>query len=796
MKQINLARAVALAVAAGLAKSVMAAQPQAAAGVAEAGAMANPGAVYELPTIDVVSTAPLPGIGVPLNQVPSNVQTLGNRDLDGRGYDNLSDALNGGLGSVTVNDTQSNPYQLDVNVRGFKASPNLGTPQGLSVFVDGVRVNETFGDVVNWDLIPQNAIANITLMPGANPQFGLNTLGGALSVITKSGFQFPGTQVSVDTGSARRRQFQLESGGHGDSVDYFVAANLYRDSGWADSNPSSVKQLFAKTGYQDDDTDVDLSLTLVDNTLNGNQTLPLSFLDNLHQIYTGPDYSENKLTQVNLKGSQFFGKDVLLSGGVYYRRVVTSIFNSNTNGNYGDPAQVDLNGLPCAGQTPFLPDCPNAQNVTDSIRQNTVGVSTQLADTARWWGHDNSITVGFSFDRGRTDFSQGNQSALAAADRTTLSTAPIVAQVGVNGGTDYTGLYVMDTFTAREDLALTVSGRYNRARVNTQYSYYNPANFSIPPEGGDYTYTRFNPSVGLNFNPGKTLSTYVSYTEGMRAPTPIELTCASPTDPCALPVSFSTDPYLKMVVSRTLELGARGEWPGLVSWSAAVFQTRLQDDIQFIASSSTQGYFSNVGDTQRRGLELGLARRTGHWDLGAHYTLLDATFQSPLAVLSNSSAADPVSGLLIVPRGAQLPGLPRHVLKLQAHYAEGVQWSIGGNLLTQTSTYAFGDTANNDVNGKVPGYAVVNLDAHYALQPQLELSLVVHNLFNRVYSSVGLLAVNQFNQPGHTFDVTGQGQTEQFRSIGAPRLGFVSLTWWFDKPAQPGARVGQGTDRD
>ncbi len=758
----------------------------------EAGALANPGAVYELPAIDVVSTLPLPGVGIPLDRVPSNVQTLSNRDLAGRGFDNLSEALNGALGSVNINDTQGNPYQIDVNVRGFKASPNLGTPQGLSVFVDGVRVNETFGDVVNWDLIPQNAIANVTLLPGANPQFGLNTLGGALSVVTKSGFQFPGTQVTVDGGSARRRQFALESGGHGDSVDYFVAANLYRDAGWADSNPSSVKQLFAKTGYQDDDTDVDLSLTLADNTLNGNQTLPLSFFDNLHQIYTGPDFAENKLTLLNLKGSQFFGKDLLLSGGLYYRHVVTTVFNSNANGNYG--TALDANGNPCAGQTPFLPDCPNAQNIYNTIDQKTVGLALQLSDTTKVWGRENTASVGLSYDRGRTGFQQSQQDALAAADRTTLSTQPIVPQVGVNGGTDYSGLYASDTFSARDDLAVTVSGRYNRARVNTQYGYYNPNNYATPPEGGDYTYTRFNPAVGLNFNPSKHFSTYASYTEGMRAPTPVELTCASPVDACALPVAFSTDPYLKMVVSRTLELGARGDWPGVFSWSAAVFQTRLQDDILFVATSPVQGYFSNVGDTRHRGLELGVARRGGHWDLGAHYTLLDARFETPFSVLSSSSAADPNTGLLAVPAGSQLPGLPRHLLKLQAHYTEGEQWSLGGSLQAQTSTYAFGDTANNDVNGKVPGYAVFNLDARCRLAPQLEVSLNIHNLFNRVYSTLGALAVNQFNQPGHTFDVTGQGQAEQFRSIGAPRLGYVSLTYWFDKPS--GRASASGGDRD
>lgn len=83
--------------------------------------------------------------------------------------------------------TQGNPFQPDLNFRGFTASPLLGTPQGLSVYMDGVRLNQPFGDVVSWDLIPRSVIGSIALMPGSNALFGLNTLGGALAIQTKDG---------------------------------------------------------------------------------------------------------------------------------------------------------------------------------------------------------------------------------------------------------------------------------------------------------------------------------------------------------------------------------------------------------------------------------------------------------------------------------------------------------------------------------------------------------------------------------------------------------------------------------
>jgi outer membrane receptor for ferrienterochelin and colicin len=165
------------------------------------GAEENPATALEAPTVEIIGTTPLPGIGVPINQVPANVQAATGAEIQKQKTLDLSEFLDNNLGSVTLNHGQNNPFQPDVNFRGLSASPLLGTPQGLSVFMDGVRINEPFGDVVNWDLVPQNAISTITLIPGSNPVFGLNTLGAALSVNTKSGFQYPGASASIYGGS-------------------------------------------------------------------------------------------------------------------------------------------------------------------------------------------------------------------------------------------------------------------------------------------------------------------------------------------------------------------------------------------------------------------------------------------------------------------------------------------------------------------------------------------------------------------------------------------------------------------
>lgn len=201
----------------------------------------------ELGQVEVVGATPLSALGMPIHQFPANVQLIQGEALQHQQSLGVADYLQQNLAGVNMNEAQNNPYQPDVNFRGFTASPLLGTPQGLSVYQDGVRINEPFGDTVNWDLIPQNAIAGITVMPGSNPLFGLNTLGGALAVQTKSGDHFQGGGIQAYGGSFGRWAVEGEYGGKLDNgVNYFFAGNQFKEQGWRDGSPSEVLQGFGK----------------------------------------------------------------------------------------------------------------------------------------------------------------------------------------------------------------------------------------------------------------------------------------------------------------------------------------------------------------------------------------------------------------------------------------------------------------------------------------------------------------------------------------------------------------------
>ena len=732
----------------------------------------NPAEVFELPTVQVIGTTPLPGLGTDLKDVPANVQTFGRRDFDRQRPLELTDFLGANANSVGISAAQGNAYQQDINFRGFTASPLLGAPQGLSVFQDGVRINEAFGDVVNWDLVPQSAISSVQLIPGSNPVFGLNTLGGALAIYTRSGAQYPGGAIELSGGSFGRKTAEIEYGGQRDHFDYYGTANFSDERGWAEHNPSRIKQFFGKLGYQDDVTDFDVTLTLADNKLQGTQTLPEAWHDTPTQAYTFPDTNQNRLVFVTAKGSRFLSDTVLVGGNAYYRHYKNDNVSSNVNADYGsiDP----VTGMPQTNEA------TNDQSVVD---QTSWGLGLQLTFVGPLAGRRNQLIVGASGDFGNTGFTQQSQTATFTADRDTIATGPYLPVTDVGTTNRYLGAFFSDTLALADPWTLTVAGRYNYARIVIT-----DRSGDDPGLDGAYSFVRFNPAVGINFNPSPAFTGYAGYNQGMRAPTPIELTCASAAAPCKLPNIFLADPPLQKIVSQTFEAGGRGtirpaSGPTL-QWAAAVYRTNLDNDIEFVASgagAANVGYFQNVGPTRRQGVELMGALRWETVTLALRYNHIDATFRSSfLAASPNNSTAD-ANGAIAVNSGDRIPGIPADSAKLRFDWDVDDRWSVGATVVYAASQYAHGDENNQDSHGRVPGYAVANLDAQFRPTGDLLLFATITNLFDREYQNFGLLGANAFTGPDRSFGpaLGIPAQSEQFRGLGAPRGFWVGLRYTF-----------------
>ncbi|MBV8271140.1 MAG: TonB-dependent receptor [Cupriavidus sp.] len=722
----------------------------------------NDDAPITLATVTVVGTTPLLGIGTPLPQVSANVQTLRGSDLLRQHRTVLTDDFEKNLPSVDINEVQGNPYQTDLHYRGFTASPVLGTPQGLSVFVDGVRANEAFGDVVNWDLIPRMAIDTIQVIPGSNPTYGLNTLGGAITIATKNGKQNPGGSAEVAGGSWGRKMVQAEQGGTiGANLDYYVAATALNDNGWANYNASRVRQAFGKLRYTGADTTLSLAMGGADNTLQGSQTIPRSFLDNRAQAYTFPDQNKNSTVYVTLSGDHFFNDALQLSGNVYYRHFRNTNLSSNVNNDFGS---VDANGNV---------DLVQSANTQSVIATDSYGASVQLTRLGTVAGMENQLVVGAAADLANSGFTQSSQDAFFNDARASIGLGGFTQTTNASTRNANLGIYLSDTLSLSKQWTLTLSGRYNWARAVI-----NDESGAQPLLDGNHTFSRFNPAVGINWNPTPNLTAYATYNEGMRAPTAIELACADPAAPCSLPNNFIADPPLKPVISRTLEVGMRGRVGEATTWSAAAYRTTLEDDIQFVSAgaASTLGFFQNVGRTQRQGFELAGHTLIGRFGIGASYSYVNATYRSAWTEHSPSNSSADANGNINVKPGDHIPGIPESTIKLRVDYSATAKWKIGTNLIWRGSIYARGDENNSDQNGKLSGYFLADLDTTYQVTKQLQIFATVTNLFNRRYQSFGVLGSNAFTGPNHTFNGANP-VNEQFVAPGAPRSFWIGLRY-------------------
>jgi len=286
----------------------------------------------------------------------------------------------------------------------------------------------------------------------------------------------------------------------------------------------------------------------------------------------------------------------------------------------------------------------------------------------------------------------------------------------------------------------------------------------------------------------------MNYNEASRAPTVIELGCSNPDRPCGLPNDFASDPDLQQVVARTFEIGLRGNLANeRLRWSADVFRTVNADDIQFIATTTNSGYFANVGNTRRQGIDVAFGGKQGalHWNLS--YSLVDATFQSDFRVSAESNSTADANGDILVRSGDRIPLIPRHTGKLTVDYQFTPKLNIGGNVVVTSGSYLHGDENNaNQAGGtngegkyimgagRIGGYAVVSLQGTYHLSQRLDVFARCANLLNREYATAGFLTTSTFNPNGtYRFD-PAEWTNENAVSPGAPFAVWAGMRLTFD----------------
>ena len=700
----------------------------------------------------------------------------------------LGDFMRRELGSVFVNEAQGNPLQPDVQYRGFVGSPLLGLPQGIAVYQDAMRVNEPFGDTVNWALIPKSAIDRVLLLPGGNPLFGLNALGGAVAVRTKDGFGHPGAEATLSGGDFGRRSLTGEVGGaFGAGGGYFATAAALTEDGWRDYSPTDAKQAFAKLSWRWGTASMDASITGVQTDLVGNGAAPEALLAARRSaIFTRPDRTQNDLAALNVRGEGELGR-LALRGAAYWRRSDIATYNGDDSDfeacphdaallcldeddDQADREDEDNDGaeaspaLDAAGRPiPALPALVGATVNRTRTEQEGAGFNAQAERQATLGAASHRLAVGVAYHRASSVFRASTELGRLDATRQAIAGGVFLgnAFTHVDADTASAAIYVSDSLRIGERLRLTAALRYGRAKV--------ALGDRLGTElDGSHRFQRVNPALGATVTPTPRLAIYAAYGETNRAPSPVELTCADPEAPCRLPNAFVADPPLEQVVARTVEAGLRGR-EGAIAWRLGAFDVRSEDDILFISAGAftNQGYFDNVGRTRRRGLELSLTSQPAaarlRWFL--HYTWLRATFEDPFAV---PAAHHPLAtdGELAVAVGKRLPLVPARLLKAGAAVRLHPRLTAKATVLAASAQRLRGDEAN--LAPPLPGYSVLNLRLDLQLTRRVSAFAEVDNVRGERYATFGVF--------GDAQDVLGEALAgRRFVTPAAPTGAWVGI---------------------
>ncbi|WP_043380721.1 TonB-dependent receptor [Methylobacterium sp. UNCCL110] len=753
----------------------------------------GPGPVPPAGSVGPSTGTRLRGSEQPLYKIPSTVESVTASDLTiDRASNNLTTTLARRTPGINVSDSQGNNNRVDITYRGFTASPVQGVPQGLAVYQNGVRINEAFGDIVNFDLIPPQAIQRIDVVTG-NPVFGLNALGGAVNIQMKNGFTWQGTEISAWGGSDARTAGYLEYGKVSGPWSVYFTGDGLNDRGWRYESPSTIGRIYGDIGYRSQDSEFHLIGLAARSFYGAAAATPVDFTHrDPRAIFTYPQTQTTQVGTIQLTGRVDISPTWDLAGNAYYRRFSENYVDGNQGNFENCSSRSSFRGSLCyqddafnvnapptsqvaarrayANQfailglnnrtIPFLRNIPYGTIDTTLTEAESYGGSLQAANRDRIFGLSNTFVVGGSIDAANYSFKSsstlgvinpnlsittdpsnpfyGNIPGLGTPQLRTAGALGI-APSSVNGSNLYMGLYTLDTLDVTDRLSLTAGARLNFARIQSE----DLTGFS-PDVTGTHYFNKINPVAGLTYRFFDALNLYGSYSESNRAPTPLELACANPDRPCLLPNSLVADPPLKQVTGRTYEVGFRGQLPntydgGIITYKIGAFRTDLANDILSLATpgNTARAYFVNVPSTQRQGIEVGGEYTADYLRVYANYALVDATFQFNGTLSSpNNPLAD--DGAIQVRKGNIVPLVPTHQIKAGFDYFVTPNWQFGLYLQAFSSSYFRGDESN--LNRKLPPYYVLNFQTKYQVTKNLEVFGLITNLTNNRYATFGTFA--------------------------------------------------------
>ena len=755
-----------------------------------------------LGSIDVIGASPLPGILIDRKDVPHTSQKITGIDIKQNLSKSITDLMNENLSGISVKDVQNGAFQKNLDYRGYTASPLLGESQGISVFLDGVRINESFGDTIQWELIPENAIKQIDLM-SANPAFGLNALGGSLALTTKKGLDFKNTEF-VDTlnkyGSFNYTSELMEYGYGNEKFGTYTSIELERDGGWRDHSDGEIARFFTNYGFEKDNFDLNFSFLGGSTDLNGNGVIPIELLEkNREAVFTWPDKTSNKMSMFYSNFNFYTENDAVISTNLYHKRLYRTTFNADevdaeecAEDSAADATELKadygFDDAPLCGEDNssgdygiILDQRGNAIESNDNIRKygllnktftttTTIGAAIQYDNFYNIYNKNHKIALGGSYDQAKTFFrSQGflgtltNERTVTPLFLSDGTPIELVAEqehdgagndpddkergdVGpaeVTGKLNIFGVYASDNFQYNNNLTLNNAIRANLAFVELIDNFKTPTYTRTAFINGDHRYFRVNPSLGFVYDYDDKTSLIGNYREANRAPSPVELSCADPSAPCRLPNAFVADPPLEQVITRGAELGIRGIYSignYNINLNTIGYFSQNSEDILFVSSGTglSSGYFTNFGKTHRLGLDFSLRAEKNNSKKGFKSSIFNYSYLK--ATFQNAQTLPAANH----PNGANDIKAGDIIPGMPLHKINA-KTSYGFNNNFDISLGALGTTGvylrgdeSNQLNKTSP-YVVFNLASRYQPTKNISFFARIDNLLDNNYETMGVL---------------------------------------------------------
>lgn len=779
--------------------------------------------VFVAPDVNVISVSPIQGSGVSSDRLPSNIQSVDLNDLDENKNFSVTETLNKKTAGISISNLNGSPMQNDINFRGYVAGPMLGSAQAMAVYQNGMRINEAFGEIIQWDLVPEFAINSMQVFPGGDPVFGQNAIGGAISMEMKNGFDFNKSSVQVAGGSFKRTNEVIEYGISDDNFAVYLGGNFNYDKGYRDHSESYLENIFTDFRYRNENTEVFLNLGQAYTDLNGNGAVPLTLMDleGRDAVYTYPDNTHNKNYYLMLGANHFVNENLSLQGNLYFRHMERRNYNGdefegkdcgvefdnttpgNANGTlcgeYESNAAADgvaILDVSGAGinYTQFGLALDSSENEVESIgainrsntKSNAFGFGLQSTNESIFDDKPNTFISGMTYDYSYNSFGSSTELAIIQGDRGVQGTGLMLGTdaegeqqfiTNLEAETHNLGIYGSNIIDLDESTSLNLSARYNWAGLRMADQHGSALE-------GHHFFWSFNPGIGITKKIDSTVF-FASYKESSRNPSIAELSCADPNAPCRLPNSFQADPPLDQVKNRNFEIGARGnksfnyfDSKQNVDWTLNAFAGRNYSDIIFIGGNRAgTGYFRNVGNTQRLGAEFALNGRIGKkWNWFAKYAYVRATFETSQKI---SSVGHPTNSYddddfddnelrenfqIPIKPGSVIPGISPHIGRVGVSYNFDKNWNMALDVEANSAQFYRGDESNT-AGQKVPGHFLVNMSTEYTIknnhifEKELNLFLRARNIFDENYETGGLYAENE---------VSGTGGSGTFVTPGQP----------------------------